>query len=229
MRWMLFVFLCVALSAKAESPIRCVLPDFKPYTYEQNGRVVGIGVDKVTAAFTALNKKYELYLVPNYGRALAELQKGRADAMFLASENQERNKVAQFSDPVVMNRWSWFSVSGNISPRNPAFKTRAQIGAILNTNTHRWLEQENYPVFFASTDMGHLIKNLARRRLDAVFGAELVLLEAAEQLGGVEGLEIIVEIEKPFGVYFSKAYLADNTGFLSRFNAALAGLGDHQR
>ncbi len=45
-------------------------------------------------------------LVPHFGRAIVELQQDTVDGFFLATESSERNKNAEFSEPVLMIQWT---------------------------------------------------------------------------------------------------------------------------
>jgi polar amino acid transport system substrate-binding protein len=67
--------------------------------------------------------------------------------------------------------------------------------------------------------------NLANRRVDAVFLAELAFVKAAEK-SGIAGSQYttIVQETKPFGLYLSKKYLSENPGIMKRIHAAIRSL-----
>ncbi|WP_261841529.1 substrate-binding periplasmic protein [Aliamphritea ceti] len=210
-------------SAIYASPINFMLPKFKPFTYVEDGEFKGIGVEKVRTIMDSMDTPYNLELAPNYGRAVEELKKNRVDGMFLASENAERNKVATFSEPVVINRWSWFILKDSkLLPGNITFHSKALVASQLNTNTHKWLLKENYQVGFAPSDIDLLPWVLSKGRVDAVFLAEEVFLKSCEDLDINPDIFIqVVQIEKPFGIYIHNNYLQSHPGFMDRLNSAI--------
>ena len=212
----------------AHEPIKLVIPNFKPYTYSLNGNVAGLGVDAVVHILEKMNKPYAIDFVPNYGRALAEVKMQRADGFFMASENEERNTAAVFSHPILINRWSWFVLNNSSEDLTKALSPKVKIGTIMNTNTHRWLLDNNYNVFFHTQDPKKLVSNLFNKRVEALFLAEDVFKEAIQNFDEVPEIRSQVVFEKPFGVYFSKAFLAKNKTFLSKFNA-LAKISFHSQ
>jgi polar amino acid transport system substrate-binding protein len=168
-----------------------------------------------------MNWPYTIRLVPNYGRALAEVKSGRADGFFLATENIERNHYATLSEPVVINNWSWFYFKDNKGLVNDDFKSIKKIGTILNTNTHKWLNTNNYSVSYATGDPIQLVELLSRKRLDAVFLAEAVFLDAYESIGNLPPFEQYVEHARPMGIYLSNTYLEKYPNLLSQLNTSI--------
>lgn len=207
----------------AADQLRLIIPDFKPYTYFEEGEFKGIGVDKVTSILEALELPYSLAIAPNYGRAVEELKQGRVDGLFLASENEERNAVAIFSQPVMINRWSWFTHKENpLSPNDPTFKQQATVATHLNTNTHKWLVKNDYRVTFTPNDLHSLPKTLFNKRVGAVFLAESVFFDSCEAQGIEESFfDQHIEISKPFGIYITKQYAESHPDFMSKLNQAI--------
>ncbi len=221
----LIAFSLVFLGAKlAAAPLVFVLPHFPPFAYLDQGIVRGIAVDKVVPVLEALGLDYQLTLVPNYGRALEEVKQGRAVGFFLASENAQRNKVARFSQPVMLNNWSWFYRADHQEITAPAadFSTGFAIGTIAHTNTSYWLKKHNYQYQVDGID--NLLKlTFEQQWLDAIFVAERVFLTAAKK-HGLENTRYRqkVAVAKPFGIYISKAFLASSPDFLPRLNRQIA-------
>lgn len=220
----LLMMLISGAHAETEDPIRFVIPSFKPYTYQENYELKGIGVDKVTEVMKVMRQTFTLKLVPNYGRALKDLTKNSADGFFLASENPERNQVAVFSDPLMINRWSWFFIRESpTSTRNKHFKTKTKIGTFLHANTHKWLIKNNYSQVKPVLKTELLPEMLLYGRVQGVFIAEMVFHNAVKK----NNMELIQfrqedEISKPFGIYISNSYLKDHPGFMDKLNAAIA-------
>ncbi|WP_274055223.1 substrate-binding periplasmic protein [Thalassomonas actiniarum] len=216
-----FMFFGAKLTA---APLVFVLPHFPPFAYLDQGIVRGIAVDKVVPVLEALELDYQLTLVPNYGRALEEVKQGRAVGFFLASENAQRNKVARFSQPVMLNNWSWFYRADlkEIATPAPDFSAGVTIGTIPHTNTGYWLKKHNYQYQVDGID--NLLKlTFEQQWLDAIFVAEKVFLTAAKK-HGLENSRYrqTIALSKPFGIYISKAFLASSPGFLSRLNRQIA-------
>ena len=213
-------------SAVADEILRLVVPDFKPYSYQQNGVIQGAGVDLVADLMAELGLRYELRLVPNYGRAVLEVGSGSADGFFLASKNAERDAIAVFSEPLMINRWSWFLQAGSsLEPTDDSFKQQVQVGTFMHTNTHKWLLKNGYRVSSAVSRVELLPKMLHLGRLDAVFLAEQVFSDSAV-LTGIDqaGFKQVVEVAKPFGIYIAKSYLLKHPDFMQRMNRAISQL-----
>ena len=226
----LFIFCSISifsLPGNAEDkPFRFIVPEFKPYTYVENGEFKGIGVELVSKVMEDLGLSYEMELAPNYGRAFIETKRGNADGFFLASKNGERDAIAVFTEPLTTNNWSWFFKAGSVfNPRASGFKETVEVGTFLHTNTHKWLLENGYRVSSAVTKVELLPKMLELDRLGAVFLAEVVFNESAAQANlSNRHFVKIVEISKPFGMYISKGYLSGHPNFLKEVNAAIKRL-----
>lgn len=222
--------LLVSVNASAEETLELIIPNFKPYTYYQDHEFKGIGVEKIKKIFDSMNVPYSLSLAPNYGRAVDELKRGRVDGLFLASENEERNSIAEFSTPLMINRWSWFLPQGSeIHPSHPSFKLNANIATSLNTNTHKWLERNHYRVSYAPSDIRALPKMLIKKRISVVFLAERVFLESCKEQGiDPKAFIQVVEVEKPFGIYISQAYLDRHPFFMKKLNEAIKTINEQE-
>ena len=99
---LLFILL---LSVYAEDTLHFILPNFKPFTYQESGEFKGLGVERVSSILNNSNIPYRFTLAPNYGRAVEETRRKRSDGFFLATQNRERDEIAHFSNPILMNRW----------------------------------------------------------------------------------------------------------------------------
>ncbi|MEI8638636.1 transporter substrate-binding domain-containing protein [Vibrio coralliilyticus] len=96
------------------------LPDFPPYTtIDEQGKPTGIGIDKVLPILSSIGVEYTVTVSSNHGRALSELRKQRSDGFFMASQNEERDKYAVFSEPVMSNRWVWIVRSEDVEKFAP--------------------------------------------------------------------------------------------------------------
>ncbi len=218
------VAMSLVLSALVSAnPLTLMVPDFKPFTYYEGGQFKGIGVDEVREIMEAVGVPYELVLAPNYKRAVQELKTNGVDGIFLASENDERNQVAEFSEPVMQNRWSWFLLKDTeLFPGNFIFQKNAVIASQKGTNTHKWLLSGDYNVGIAPVDVAQLPRMLAAKRVDAVFLAERVFLESCREQGiSPDQFVQIVQVDKPFGIYINKQFLKSSPDFMKRLNTSI--------
>ncbi len=207
----------------AQSEIRFHIPNFAPYTFNKDGKIQGIGTETVDRIMKEAGIDYSLKLVSDYGIAVNEIKTGHSDGFFLASQNAERDKIAVFSKPVVINNWCWFfPADSTLNPKESNFKTKARVGTYANTNTHLWLEKNGYNVVASPGNIDELLDMMITNRINAVFLAELVFYEAIKKLGEQpDNFKKVVEVEKPFGIYISKDYLSKNPGTMEKINAAI--------
>jgi len=210
----------------AQTPMIFCVPDFPPVTFEKDSKLQGSGIEMMSKIMKEAKIDYKLVFVPTYDRAINEMIEGNADGFCMASQNAKRDEVAVKSNPVLNNKWSWFIPNeSKLNPADPSFKTTAKIGTLLNTNTHKWLVDNKYQVTGSPTDHEALIKMLQAKRIDAVFVAEEVFLDALKQQQvDVNKYKIILEQNKPLGIYVSKEYLKKNPETIARINAAISKL-----
>lgn len=208
----------------SQNILRLIIPDYPPYTFKKDGKIQGSGVEKVDKIMKEAGIKYSLEFRENYARVLKETVDGLADGFFLASQNADRDKAAVFSNPVFINRWCWFYPidSTLINPKDVNFKDKAKVGTILNSNLHQWLTKNGYKVTGSPTNAESLIKMLKADRINIVFSAESVFLDAISKLGEKpEQYKKVIQDEKPFGIYISKEYLKKNPDVMNKVNIAI--------
>lgn len=216
--------LLLSVSCVMAAPLRLAVPQFPPYTSMDNGQFSGVGIELVDQVLKVLDQPYQYISVPNYARALAELRRGRIDGFFLASENEQRNLLAEFSEPLMINRWLWFMrPDDERDPRSESFKRQAQVASLLGSNTSVWLLKHNYQVMMKASTIKELPPLLLRlNRIDAVFLAEKVFKQELTLQGYTEkDYRVVEQISKPFGLYISKSYIAHHPDFMSQLNEAI--------
>lgn len=207
--------------------LRFAVPHFPPYIYlNDDKKLTGQGVVRVERILNNMEINYEFELVANYGEALHRMRSGQADGVFLATQNRFRDRIATISDAVLINNWSWFYKASNIvDVKHSAFRERAKIGTMLNTNTQVWLQDNNYPIATLSNDVDTLVEMLLADRLDAVFVSESVFMHALSQHAKKhDNIARVIEASRDFSVYFSNKFLAQHRWFLDTFNSELAKL-----
>jgi len=213
----------VLLIAQANDTLHFVVPDFEPFTYKVDGAFKGIGIERVSAVLDDIDIPYTISLVPNYGRAVEETRRNRSDGFFLATQNSERDSIAQFSNTIFINRWCWFTLEdGALQPTGTDFKESARVATPINTNTHRWLKNEGYNVTFPVSDLSVLVSLLVESRVDAVFISEEVFLQQLRiKKINLETIHTEVQSERPFGIYISNETQEEYPDLLNRINQSI--------
>jgi len=209
----------------AIEPIRFVVPNFPPYMYQKNGELTGEGVYRVAKILKKAAIPFSFKLTTDYDRAIYEVKSGYSDGFFLASQNEDRDKIAVFTQPVMQNAWCWFFLnSTQLEPQDIKFKS-ANVGTILNTNTHKWLSKNDFSSISGVIEPLTLLKMLSKGRLDAIFLSEAVFTEAISKLGHSKlKYKTVVQKVRPFGIYLSNGYLAKNPEALESINKAIETL-----
>ncbi|WP_260394358.1 substrate-binding periplasmic protein [Rheinheimera tangshanensis] len=225
-RLLLGVMLCClfAENAVAKEPLQFLMPDYPPYTYQENGGNKGIGYEAVASIMADLQLPFSVQLVPHFGRAIADLQQGSVDGFFLATESAERNKSAEFSEPVLMIQWSWVWLKQrtDLQPGSNSFKQKAVVSAQTNSNIYQWLKEQNYKVTAGTTDIRGLLNLLQFKRVEAILLPELTVKTLmAEQEIDTALFNFQQEVNLPFAIYINKVYLQKHPEFMQQLNAAI--------
>ncbi len=167
---------------------------------------------------------YKITIVKDYGTAVHVVKVHLADGLFLASQNKERDSIAVFTEPLMINKWSWYMLKdSNVTPNSEAFKLQAGIGSIKDTNTSKWLMSNGYAVKALPVDAHALVAMLKSHRIDAAFVADAVF---EHELSTHELLQFkkTVQVEKPFGIYISHDYLSKNPVTLDIINRSIKNI-----
>lgn len=224
------ILLCFVLwlasvqAVSAQQALRFLMPDYPPYSYQENGSYKGVGYEAAAAILADMQQPFSVQLVPHFGRALGALQQGTADGFFLATESAERNKVAEFSEPVLMVEWTWVWLKRrtDLVPGSEHFKQKAQVSAQTNSNAFQWLKDHNYQVMAGTTDIRGLLNLLKFNRVEAILLPELTVKTLmAEQHIDTALYSFQQEIHLPFAFYIDKAYLQKHPHFMHQLNAAI--------
>ena len=212
----------ILTEARAQPQLTVIVPNFPPYTLKNNDQISGIGIELADKIFKQAGITVRYRIAPNYAKALHELEQGRADALLLASQNDERDNLAVFTKPLMINRWCWYLLNDSqLHPHDSNFKRDAKISSHFKSNTHKWLIANGYSVQPAR-QTNKLPQMLMRSRVDAVFLAELVFEAAMKQDKlNISQFKKHIEKEKPFGIYLSKNYLTKYPATLKSINKAI--------
>ncbi|WP_233081511.1 substrate-binding periplasmic protein [Rheinheimera soli] len=218
------LWLACTQNASAQHSLQFLMPDYPPYTYQENGQNKGIGYEAVAMIMAEMQQPMTVQLVPHFGHAVTDMQRGLADGFFLATESAERNKVAEYSEPVLMIQWTWVWLKQrtDLLPGSASFKHKAQVSAQSNSNIHRWLKEHNYQVTAGTTDIRGLLNLLKFKRVDAILLPELTVKTLLAEQGTDAALySFQQEITLPFAIYINNIYLKKHPQFMLELNAAI--------
>jgi ABC-type amino acid transport substrate-binding protein len=227
MRQLLYLccFIVSFATAAAKPVLRMAMPDYPPYTYVKNGNYQGEGYDAFVFIMQQVQRDFKIFLVPNYGRAVLDLQNKVIDGLFLASENAERDSIAVFSDPVSTTRWTWIWLTQEqkLAPGNSHFQASAIVSAQINSNIYLWLQEQGYQVAGGPNDIRDLFRLLNNHRVDAIMLPESTALTVIQENGyRLQDYQFKTERELPFAIYISKAFLEKEPDFMTGLNKAIA-------
>ncbi len=197
------------------------VPNFAPYTHKENDKITGLAVKPVTQVLDTMGVSYTLRMFDNFSLLFKALRRNEVQGLFLASKNIERDRIAVFSKPVMINNWVWFqTIPPSFRVSSKRFKQNAKIATIEKTNTFRWLSRQG---FQAHGTQAHLLPRLLMdKKVDSVFSAQVVFERHAQQQNiHMRSYMKTIESKKPFGIYINKRYLLKNEGFMEALNALI--------
>ncbi len=185
--WLLLILCC---QLQAYEPMVLGVPDFRPYTYQEKGHIIGSAIDPVSNALQASGVNFKIRLYANYSLLLKALRKDEIQ-------------------PVTTNNWAWFVLKGSATQvGSHDFKLSGTVATIAKTNTFRWL-----------TRSGYRVVPLINKKVDAVFAAQAVFETRIRSLAiHPKTFVKTIEIKKPFAIYISKRYLENNEGMMEVLN-----------
>lgn len=210
------------LYAASTDPLIFAVPQFPPYTYKENGKWQGKGFQLAIQALKTAQIDYKIRPVANYAQAFDQLKRDLVDGFFLASKNEARDNVAEFSAPVMVNKWNWY-VSAHIveSPFSELFIQKYRVASHFKTNTHQWLVKHNYQVE-PVIELINIPTMLDKGRIDAVMLAQWVFEDAAAKTDvSTEQFRVYLHSSRDFGFYLSKKVTKANPSIMLKLNNAI--------
>lgn len=210
-------------AADAAQKVRFTTQEWEPYNFTQDGEVTGVSVKTLKCIAAKIGIEVDIAVRP-WVRAQAMVKEGEADAFFAASESAERNQFAVMSNPISPQVWGWYMPKG--STKDPSSPADLKVGVVLGSAMEKFLTEKGYTVAQKLNASLPLVKLLESKRVDAVLANTLVFEEAMADAKVTKDAFLMKEhSNRPLGVYFSKAFLDANPGFLDKFNAAIPGCG----
>ncbi|WP_434627139.1 substrate-binding periplasmic protein [Chromobacterium sp. CV08] len=97
----LLSLLLPALARAGEQPLQLVTLQYPPYQYQDGGEVGGVAVGIVREAFRRVGRPIHVSIYP-WGRSLAMVEAGQADAIFTLYRTPEREARLDYSRQVLV-------------------------------------------------------------------------------------------------------------------------------
>ncbi|MCP8900666.1 substrate-binding periplasmic protein [Gilvimarinus xylanilyticus] len=149
-------------------------------------------------------------------RAQQEVRVGQIDGFFTAMEDVDIEPFATLSDPLVLQKWYWFTRADAEKATQPA---RLRKGAILGSHQQLWFEANGDSAYLSAQDLPQLIKLLYSGRIDAILADRAHFEKAAAALEiSPDRYRAQFDRYVPLGVYFGNDFLAGHRDFHTQFN-----------
>ncbi|OAN18770.1 ABC transporter substrate-binding protein [Photobacterium jeanii] len=211
-------------SVNAEArPERLLLAtqEWRPYQYQERGEMKGPGIRQLKCAMKALKQPYQITMT-DWDRAQILIEVGEQHGFFLASKNGIRDKYADYSNPVMQQTWSWFSLSDSLDTHDPMFKKEVVVTALFGSNKWFWLQKRGYRVEKKPRKATAMLELLLSGEVGAVLANDFVMEVAIKKLGVSHRAITTTKVnDKPLGVYFSKKFTKQYPRFINEFNQAV--------
>lgn len=192
-----------------------------PYQIQIDGLLKGSAVAVLDCALAKLDVRYVTDIVP-WRRAQSNLRNGQSDGFFSTMPLPEIEPYGRLSAPLILEKWFWFSLRPELLQRAD-FPATLRIGVVRGSNQEGWLQEQNIRVAQLVNQLPSLLRLLLIGRVDTVLIDQQAMqqLQAQHPEAIAQPLASRFERYAPLGVYFSNHLLAQQPGFLSRFNAAV--------
>lgn len=180
----------------------------------------------IECAFDQMNIPVKIEQVP-WKRAQSETQTGKYDGFFMASENDERNAFASFSESFMSVEWVYVvRKSSHITPQDLDFHNKI-FAANVGSSRFNWLNEKQkkneifYKIFSADTSK-QLLNMLLLKRMDVVLEnrANIEKISAEGQID-LANFDIHTALIRPLAVYFGHDFLHRNPDFLEMYNRSI--------
>lgn len=214
------------VAAQGADVLRLVTEHQPPYVVVTSGGAVeGTVTDIVRKVLQQMGVAFTIKPYP-WKRAQAMTLSGHADGFFAASQSERRDISLVLSTPLAAQRWTWaLPKDSSFEPGTAAFMAEARVSAFKGSNMQAWLESGGFRVSpVPPDDYEALISFLDAGRIDAALGGHLGIREELSRRGLLGRYRLVPYVDKPVGVYFSKAYLEAHPGFLDSFNETACSL-----
>lgn len=192
-----------------------------PYQYQENGEMKGSGIEKLKCIMREMEQPYQL-MMTQWDKAQLLTEVGSQHGFFLASHNSKRDEYAIYSDSVMDQNWSWFSLSDSIDINSMMFKSQVEVVALFGSNKWFWLQKNGYQVSMKPRSAKAMVQLMLKGEVGAILGNDEVIEETIKQLGiSYRAISKKQMKSQPLGVYFSKSFVKKYPRFLTEFNRTI--------
>lgn len=210
-----------AAQTRAAEVLRFLTNIAPPYQEMVGDTLDGTSTRAFNCVMDRIGHRYEVGLAP-WLRAREQVRLGLADGVFSVAPDIDGNvRDGRFSLPLALERWVWVTPAGGGAI--PAqIRAGLPVAAVLGSNQLKWLASKSANADGAARSATQLLRMLVGGRVAAVLMDEAELRFAWQEAGiDPSSLNVTFQRYMPLGVYFSNAFLAQNPGFLDRFNAQI--------
>jgi len=219
MKNLYFPIFCVLLSYIGSSmaqELRVGTSLAPPYQTKTGANISGSVVDLIRCALDSKGTDYTLSVVP-WKRATNSLVSRKLDIIFSFTENAELDKAAQFSTPLVLEKWYWYSESGADHKDKSV-----SVVVVLGSNQEGWLQTQGYVNIKSVSSIENAMKMLSTGRAKVLLTDQRLAAQSAKRMGkDIGSLKANFSRFSTLGAYISRDYLKANPVFLKSFNKSI--------
>lgn len=149
-------------------------------------------------------------------RAQQEVRTGTTDGFFTAMPDPELDAFAVLSDPLILQKWYWFTRDDTNFSADPSTMRK---GAILGSHQQLWFDLNGQSNYLSAQDLPQMIKMLYAGRVDVILADRQHFEKAAHSLNiAPERYRAQFDRYVPLGVYFGREFVERHPNFLPQFN-----------
>jgi polar amino acid transport system substrate-binding protein len=202
-----------------------VSTDWPPYVMSENGKPSGIDTEIVLELCKRLGIEADIQVLP-WKRALKNVEKGEADAIFAVRHNEERAAFLYYpSEPlniektvIIAGKGSGIKVTGLDDLKGKSVGTVRGYTYDPKFDTHKEIEKID------CNDDAELVKVFTKGRVPLAASCDEITLKYLCKKAGVETETVYVLNETPSYIGFSKAKGEKGKSLCDKFSEALRQL-----
>ncbi|WP_159084479.1 substrate-binding periplasmic protein [Dongshaea marina] len=149
-----------------------VTDNWRPYNYEENGEIKGIGTEILKKILNRSGFKYEITVYP-WPRAYRKALHEKNVLIYSISRTPDREHLFKWVVPVGKSQFSYLyrlKKNSHINPKNIQEAKTYKVGANLNSMNHLWLISEGFSIDMLTTPHSQklTVKMFAHGRFDMI-------------------------------------------------------------
>ena len=183
--------------------------------------MTGIAINLIKCTLSNMGQPYQITMT-SWSDAQLRVQSGQPHGFFIATQTAERDQYATLSNTITEQKLRWYFAQGVKPNLDSISKINLQFSAKFGSNKWFWLKRNGFNVVKQPRDAKVLLKLLKQREIDVVLEDENIFSSQLKEAALPSDYFQTVALEsRPMGIYFSNRFLAQYSGFLDAFNAAL--------